>query len=231
MKGNSNIDFTACVGILETLKLQLEVKGVVESIVEHFSTFSMKSNRQLITIDLSIVILENKGCQGNCASRSKSCYGPQDTAMYFRYISFTKDTSALIMLKAMRDSEQSAYDSAKSLWPSLSKIVIPSLEISEALPFVALLEVLAAQLALVVEGVLVFLSTCDRDELATATYIPRFVLVIDAASVNIITSTIVASTYGTASFIYICKSSCQLVAFTPVDVYIATISLLLFFIE
>nr|XP_033516392.1 protein MANNAN SYNTHESIS-RELATED 1-like [Nicotiana tomentosiformis] len=127
MKENSNIDFTACV--LETLELQLKVKGVVESIVEHFSTFSRKSNRQLITIDVRIVILENKGCQGNCASRSKSCYGPQDTALYFRYIGFTKDTSALIMLKAMRDIEQSAYDNAKSLWPSLSKIVIPSLEI------------------------------------------------------------------------------------------------------
>ncbi|OIT30720.1 hypothetical protein A4A49_13438 [Nicotiana attenuata] len=134
MKGNCNIDSTACVGILEPLELQLEVKGVFESIVEHFSTLSRKSNRQLITIDLRIVIRENKGCPGNCASRSKSCYGPQDTSMYFRCIGFTKDTSALIVLKAKWDTEQSAYDSAKSLWPSSSKIIIPSIEISEALP-------------------------------------------------------------------------------------------------
>ncbi|OIT08105.1 hypothetical protein A4A49_10279 [Nicotiana attenuata] len=139
MKGNSNID---CVGILETIELQLEVKGVIESIVEHFSTLRRKSNRQLMKIDLRIVILENKGCQGNCASRSKSCYGPQNTSMYFTYISFTKDASALIVLKSKRDTEQCSYDSAKSLWTSLRKIIIPSLEISEALPFVALLEVL-----------------------------------------------------------------------------------------
>ncbi|OIS96017.1 hypothetical protein A4A49_04114 [Nicotiana attenuata] len=230
MKWDCNIDSTACVGILEPLELQLEVKGVFESIVEHFSTLNRKSNRQLITIDLRVVIRDNKGCQGNFASRSMSCYGPQDTAMYFRCIGFTKDTSALIMLKAKWDTEQSAYDSAKSLWPSLSKIIIPSIEISEALPFVALLVMLVAQPALVMEGVLVFISTCDRDELATATYIPRFVLVIDVASMTIITRTIVA-TYGNASFVFECKSTCQLVAFTHVDVYIATFSLLLFFVE
>ncbi|OIT19984.1 hypothetical protein A4A49_39467 [Nicotiana attenuata] len=230
MKGECNIDSTACVGILEPLELQLEVKGVFESIVEHFSTLSRKSNRQLITIDLRVVIRENKGCQGNCASRSKSCNGSQDTTMYFRCIGFTNDTSALIVLKAKWDTEQSAYDSAKSLWPSLSKIIIPSIEISEALPFVALLVMLVAQLALVMEGVLVFISTCDRDELATATYIPRFVLVIDVASMTIITRTIVA-TYGNANFVFECKSTCQLVAFTHVIVYIATFSLLLFFVE
>lgn len=147
---------------------------------------------------------------------------------------FTKDTSTFVVLKARRDYEQFAYNSAKSLWPSLCKIDVPSLEISEGLPFdafVALLEVLVAQLALVMEGVLLFLSTCDGDELDNATYIPWFVLVIEDVSVNIITQTTVASTYRAPGFFFICKWTCQSAAFAPVDVYIATISLLLFFIE
>ncbi|OIS98385.1 hypothetical protein A4A49_00073 [Nicotiana attenuata] len=211
-----------------------EVKGIVESIVEHFSSLSRKSNGQLINMDLRVVILENKCWQGNCASRSKNCYGPQNTTMYFKNRGFTKDTSTFICLKARRDYEQFAYNSAKSLWPSLCKIAIPSLEISEGLPFaafVALLEVLVAQLALVMEGVLVFLSTWDGDELDNATYIPRFVLVIEDASVNIITRTTVASTYGTAGFFFICKWTCQSPVLAPVDVYIATISLPLFLVE
>lgn len=60
MKGSINIDTTACLGKFDTLDIHPEAKGIVESIVERFSTLSRKSNRQLINMDLRIVILENK---------------------------------------------------------------------------------------------------------------------------------------------------------------------------
>ncbi|OIT01819.1 hypothetical protein A4A49_08300 [Nicotiana attenuata] len=79
MKGSSNIDTTACLGKFDTLDIHPEVEGIVESIVESFSTLSRKSNGQLINMDLRVGMLENKCWQGNCASRSKNCYCPQNT--------------------------------------------------------------------------------------------------------------------------------------------------------
>ncbi|KAM3267628.1 hypothetical protein P3S67_032046 [Capsicum chacoense] len=112
-KENSNIDSIACLGMFGTLELQPEVNGVVESMVERLRTLSRKSNGQFIAVDLRVDILEKKGCQGNSDSKSKSCYGPQEIAMFLRKIGFNKDTTIYLT----QPRWDSSLDALKDLFP------------------------------------------------------------------------------------------------------------------
>ncbi|KAK4736283.1 hypothetical protein R3W88_010544 [Solanum pinnatisectum] len=112
-ENNTNIDSIACLGMFATLELQPEVNGVVESMVERLKTLSRKSNGQFIAVDLRVDMLEKKGCQVNSASKSKSCYGPQEIAMFLRKIGFNKD--ATIYLTQSRWDR--SLDALKDLFP------------------------------------------------------------------------------------------------------------------
>lgn len=113
LKDNSNIDAIACLGMFGTLELQPQVNGVVESMVERLRTLSRKSNGQFIAVDLRVDILEKKSCQGNSASRSKSCFGPQEIAMFLRKLGFNKDTT-IYLTQSRWDS---SLDALKDLFP------------------------------------------------------------------------------------------------------------------
>ncbi|XP_060206084.1 protein MANNAN SYNTHESIS-RELATED 1 isoform X2 [Lycium barbarum] len=112
-KENSNVDSTACLGMFGTLEVQPEVNGVVESMMERLRTLSRKSNGQFIAVDLRVDILEKKSCQGNSASKSKSCYGPQEIAMFLRKLGFNKDTT-IYLTQSRWDS---SLDALKELFP------------------------------------------------------------------------------------------------------------------
>ncbi|CAN4085072.1 unnamed protein product [Withania somnifera] len=112
-KENRNIDSIACLGMFGTLELQPEVNGVVESMVERLRTLSRKSNRQFIAVDLRVDIMEKKGCQRNSASKSKSCYGPQEITMFLRKLGFNKDTT-IYLTQSRWDS---SLDALKDLFP------------------------------------------------------------------------------------------------------------------
>lgn len=119
-KEKSNIDSIACLGMFATLQLQPQVNGVVESMVDRLKTLSSKSNGKFIAVDLR---LEKKGCQGNSASKSKSCYGPQEIAMFLRKIGFNKDTT-IYLTQSRWDS---SLDALKDLFPrTYTKVKISS---------------------------------------------------------------------------------------------------------
>jgi len=84
------IDSVACMAMFGTLELQPEVREVVDLMIERLRILSRKSGGQFISVDLRVEMLEKKGCQENSA---KSCYSPEEIALFFRKIGFNKDTT------------------------------------------------------------------------------------------------------------------------------------------
>ncbi|XP_059645488.1 protein MANNAN SYNTHESIS-RELATED 1-like [Cornus florida] len=92
----SNSDSVACLAMFGTLELQPEVREVVDSMVERLRALSRKSDGQFIAVDLRVDILEKKGCQGSGTHGMKSCYSPQEVALFLRNIGFDKDTTVYL---------------------------------------------------------------------------------------------------------------------------------------
>ncbi|KAA8541544.1 hypothetical protein F0562_022696 [Nyssa sinensis] len=106
----SNINSVECLAMFGTLELQPEVHEVVDSMVERLRTLSRKSNGQFIAVDLRVEILEKKGCQG-----MKSCYSPQEIALFLRKIGFNKDTT-IYLTQSRWDS---SLDALKEFFPKI----------------------------------------------------------------------------------------------------------------
>uniref|UniRef100_A0A5B7A8W2 O-fucosyltransferase family protein n=1 Tax=Davidia involucrata TaxID=16924 RepID=A0A5B7A8W2_DAVIN len=106
----SNINSVACLAMFGTLELQPEVHEVVDSMVERLRTLSRKSEGQFIAVDLRVEILEKKGCQG-----MKSCYSPQEIALFLRKIGFNKDTT-IYLTQSRWDS---SLDALKDFFPKI----------------------------------------------------------------------------------------------------------------
>ncbi|KAL6568664.1 hypothetical protein OROHE_004348 [Orobanche hederae] len=111
-KEKTNTDSIACLAMFGTLEPQAEVREVVDSIIERLKTVSRKS-RQFVAIDLRIDILEKKGCHTNGGSGSKSCYGPQEIALFLKKIGFEKDTTVYVT----QTKWHSSLDALKDLFP------------------------------------------------------------------------------------------------------------------
>ncbi|KAG9149791.1 hypothetical protein Leryth_026332 [Lithospermum erythrorhizon] len=109
----NNLDSVACLAMFGSLELKSEVYEVVDSMVERLKSFSRKTNGQFIAVDLRVDMLEKKGCQGNGASKSKSCYSPQGIALFLRKIGFGKDTTVYLTQSRWDDS----LDSLKDFFP------------------------------------------------------------------------------------------------------------------
>lgn len=109
----SKIDSVACMAMFGSLNLQPAVREVVDSMIERLRTLSRKTNGQFVAVDLRVDILEKKGCQGSGTSRSKSCYGPQEVALFLRKIGFDKDTT-LYLTQSRWDS---SLDALKDFFP------------------------------------------------------------------------------------------------------------------
>lgn len=110
---DSNVNSVACLGMFGTLQLQADVQEVVDSMVERLRTLSRRSDGQFIAVDLRIDMLEKKGCQANAASGSKTCYSPQEIALFLRKLGFDKDT-AIYLTQSRWDS---SLDALKDLFP------------------------------------------------------------------------------------------------------------------
>ncbi|KAL6585273.1 hypothetical protein OROMI_004562 [Orobanche minor] len=111
-KEKTNTDSIACLAMFGTLEPQAEVREVVDSIIERLKTVSRKS-RQFVAIDLRIDILEKKGCHTNGGSGSKSCYGPQEIALFLKKIGFEKDTTVYVT----QTKWHSSLDALKDFFP------------------------------------------------------------------------------------------------------------------
>ncbi|CAI9114542.1 OLC1v1015289C1 [Oldenlandia corymbosa var. corymbosa] len=109
---NSKINSVACMSMFGSLHLQPAVREVVDSMIERLRSLSHKANGQFIAVDLRVDILEKKSCQ-NGGSGSKSCYGPQEIALFLRKIGFEKDT-ALYLTQSRWDS---SLDGLKDFFP------------------------------------------------------------------------------------------------------------------
>lgn len=109
----SNTDSLACLGMFGTLDLQPEVREVVDSMIERLKTLSRKANGKFIAVDLRVDMLEKKGCQGNGATKSKSCYDPQEIAIFLRKIGFDKDTTVYLT----QSRWDSSLDALKDFFP------------------------------------------------------------------------------------------------------------------
>ncbi|KAI8544813.1 hypothetical protein RHMOL_Rhmol08G0324100 [Rhododendron molle] len=106
----SNLNSLACLAMFGTLELQPEVHEVVESIIERLRTLSRKSDGQFIAVDLRVEMLEKKGCQ---RSGAKSCYSPEEIALFLRKIGFDKDTT-IYLTQSRWDS---SLDALKDFFP------------------------------------------------------------------------------------------------------------------
>ncbi|KAL6996134.1 arginine--tRNA ligase msr1 [Sarracenia purpurea var. burkii] len=109
----SNIDSVACLAMFGTLELQPEVHEVVDSIIERLKTLSRKSDGQFIAVDLRVEMLEKKGCQGSGATGAKSCYSPEEIALFLKKIGFDKDTT-IYLTQSRWDS---SLDALKDFFP------------------------------------------------------------------------------------------------------------------
>ncbi|KAL3522033.1 hypothetical protein ACH5RR_014867 [Cinchona calisaya] len=107
---NSKIDSVACMAMFGSLNLQPAVREVVDSMIERLRTLSRKANGELIAVELRVDILEKKGCQGSGTSRSKSCYSPQEIALFLRKIGFDKDSTLYL-------TQYSSLDALKDFFP------------------------------------------------------------------------------------------------------------------
>ncbi|GFQ05645.1 uncharacterized protein at1g04910 [Phtheirospermum japonicum] len=112
-KEKTNTDSLACLAMFGTLEPQTEVREVVDSIIDRLKTVSRRSNGQFVAIDLRIDILEKKGCHKNGGSGSKSCYGPQEIALFLKKIGFEKDTTVYVT----QTKWHSSLDALKDFFP------------------------------------------------------------------------------------------------------------------
>ncbi|XAR74043.1 hypothetical protein NMG60_11008202 [Bertholletia excelsa] len=109
----TSTDSLACLAMFGTLELQPEVHEVVDSMIERLRTLSRKSDGRFIAVDLRIEMLENDGCQGSVSSGVKSCYSPEEIALFLRKIGFDKDTT-LYLTQSRWDS---SLDTLKDFFP------------------------------------------------------------------------------------------------------------------
>lgn len=109
----TNTDSLACLAMFGTLEPQTEVREVVDSMVDRLKTLSKKSNGQFVAIDLRIDLLEKKGCHKSGASGSKSCYSPQEIALFLKKIGFNKDSTVYVT----QTKWHSSLDALKDFFP------------------------------------------------------------------------------------------------------------------
>lgn len=107
-KGNS--DSIACLAMFGTLELQPQVREVVDSMIERLRTLSRKSDGQFVAVDLRVDMLEKKGCQ---RTGIKSCYGPEEIALFLRKIGYDKDTTVYLT----QSKWDSSLDALKDFFP------------------------------------------------------------------------------------------------------------------
>ncbi|KAL0319525.1 UNVERIFIED_CONTAM: protein MANNAN SYNTHESIS-RELATED 2 [Sesamum angustifolium] len=131
-KEKTSTDSIACLAMFGTLEPQTEVREVVDSMIDRLKTVSRKSNGQFVAVDLRIDILEKKGCHGNGGSGSKSCYSPQDIALFLKKIGFEKDTTVYVT----QTKWHSSLDALKDFFPKTYTKVIDYYICSESDVFV-----------------------------------------------------------------------------------------------
>lgn len=107
-KGSS--DSVACLAMFGTLELQPEVREVVDSMIERLNTLSRKSNGQFLAVDLRVDMLEKKGCQ---RAGIKSCYSPEEIALFLRKIGYDKGTTVYLT----QSRWDSSLDALKDFFP------------------------------------------------------------------------------------------------------------------
>ncbi|CAA0829545.1 O-fucosyltransferase family protein [Striga hermonthica] len=112
-KEKTNSDSLECLAMFGTLEPQAEVREVVDSIIDRLKIVSKKSKGQFVAIDLRIDILEKKGCHGSDDSGSKSCYGPQEIALFLKKIGFEEDTTLYVTQTKWHNS----LDALKDFFP------------------------------------------------------------------------------------------------------------------
>ncbi|KAL5699627.1 hypothetical protein ACHQM5_030503 [Ranunculus cassubicifolius] len=112
-ENEDDVDSTACLAMYGTLELQPEVHELVDSVVERLRTLSRKSYGQFIAVDLRLEMLGKKGCQTNGANQRKSCYTPQEIAVFLRNIGFDQDTTIYLT----QSRWHSSLDALKNFFP------------------------------------------------------------------------------------------------------------------
>lgn len=105
-------DSLACLAMFDVLEPQTEVNEVVDSMLDRLRTVSRKSSGQFVAVDLRVDILEKKGCQKN-SDGSKSCFSPQEIALFLRKLGFEKDTTVYVT----QTKWDSSLDSLKDFFP------------------------------------------------------------------------------------------------------------------
>lgn len=113
-KEKTNADSIACLAMFGTLEPQSVIREMVDSMIDRLKTVSRKSNGQFVAVDLRVDILEKKGChKDNGSPGSKSCYGPQEIAVFLRKIGFNKDTTVYVT----QTRWDSSLDALKDFFP------------------------------------------------------------------------------------------------------------------
>ncbi|EPS57961.1 hypothetical protein M569_16856 [Genlisea aurea] len=112
-KKASTADSVACLAMFESLVPQPEVQGVIDSVIDRLRSLSRESGH-FVAIDVRIDMLKKKGCRKGDGSRSKSCFNPQEIALFLKKIGFGKDT----VLYVTQTKWDSSLDALKDLFPN-----------------------------------------------------------------------------------------------------------------
>ncbi|XP_073033728.1 protein MANNAN SYNTHESIS-RELATED 2-like [Primulina eburnea] len=91
-KENKLASTSQCPAMFESLKLQAELQGLVDSMVGALRSLSQTSKGRFVVIDLRSEMLQNKSCLEADAS-SKQCYDGEEMAKFLTRIGFKKQVT------------------------------------------------------------------------------------------------------------------------------------------
>ncbi|XP_068647673.1 protein MANNAN SYNTHESIS-RELATED 1-like [Aristolochia californica] len=108
-------DSVACLAMFGTLELQKEIIETVDSMLARLRTLSRRSDGQFVAVDLRVDILQGKGCK-DTGMKGKSCYTPEETAVFLQKIGFERETTIYVTqprwhesLEALKDKFPNTY--------------------------------------------------------------------------------------------------------------------------
>ncbi|KZV51522.1 hypothetical protein F511_36826 [Dorcoceras hygrometricum] len=91
-----------CPAMFESLKLQAELQGIVDSMVGALRSMSQKSKARFVAVDLRSEMLQQKGCQEAYAS-SKRCYDGEAMAEFLTRIGFREQATVYLTQRGWQD--------------------------------------------------------------------------------------------------------------------------------
>lgn len=119
-----HLDSYACLAMFETLQMQPKLQQVVDSVVGQLRTFSQKTNKKFIAVDLQ------KGCQGTEEGARKLCFRGEEVGKFLKKIGFNSGTTIYLTqpkwsnsLDELRDFFPNTYMKVRNIHFSFHSLI------------------------------------------------------------------------------------------------------------